>query len=419
MKKFAFLLALVVFGLSLPVNTKAEEPIKTLRLKTDFQIWEVNFEKLGWKKQDSQYSWNGLTVKLPSDVDSTLEQTTMGYLNDGEYGSLDYEAVRDYLSEIVAPEVHRERQDVGISINEEGDVEFEGFALAGNELDFNQAFTLIKTAIYHNEPEVRLPIKIDPPVVNVDSQELIDKGITQLLSTGETDFSGSSWSRIHNVKLGLSRFDGEMVPPGEESGAYAMIGHVGPETGYREELVIKGAHTVPEYGGGLCQVSTTVYRGLLFAGVPITARRNHSYAVGYYDPQGLDATIYFPETDMKFVNDTSAHILLQTTTIGSKAYANVYGSPTNRDVDLIGPYYYNHRRAPAPKVTFTDTLSPGEEQVVSNVHPGFEASWYRRISYDEVEKEDIVEHIHSNYSARGLITLVGKEEEVEANSNGT
>lgn len=422
MRKGFLVVIIAAFQVLLVSPAQAEEPIQHLRLKTDFNIWKVNLEKVDWMTEDADLYWNGFKISLPADLSTDQESQLNRYLKFDERSTVDPEKVRAYLDKVVTPAIYREKEDVTIDLNEKGQVVFDGFAISGQEVDFEKAVLLIDQAIKRNEPEVRVPLKVIEPIVTVKSDKLREKGITSLLSTGETDFSGSSWSRIHNVKLGLSRFDGEIIGPGEESGAYAMIGYVGPESGYREELVIKGAHTVPEYGGGLCQVSTTVYRSLLFAGLPITARRNHSYAVGYYDPQGLDATIYFPETDMKFVNDTPAHILLQTTTKGYKAYANVYGTQPDRTVDLIGPYYYNHVAAPPAKVKYTETLSPGEKQVVSGVHPGFESSWYRRISYSDEAQTDVVEHIHSNYSSRGLITLIGKEAETPAegaSDNGT
>jgi vancomycin resistance protein YoaR len=76
------------------------------------------------------------------------------------------------------------------------------------------------------------------------------------------------------------------------------------------ELVIKKEGTVPEFGGGLCQVSSTAFRAAMNGGLPITQRRNHAYAVQYYAPQGTDATIYPGVVDLKFINDTPGDILI-------------------------------------------------------------------------------------------------------------
>ena len=209
------------------------------------------------------------------------------------------------------------------------------------------------------------------------------------------------------IRVGLASFNGQLVAPGVETGAGKMLGKVDGSTGYLQELVIKGDKTVPEYGGGLCQVSTTLYRSVLFAALPVTERRNHSYAVSYYDPQGLDATIYPPNPDMKFINDTPNYILIQTTIVGNKAYSNIYGTHVNRHVDLIGPYYYDYKPIPPPRTEYSDKLPVGTKQMLGGAHAGFKASWYRRISYDDGSKKDVLEHIFSSYEARPLYTLIG------------
>src|SRR3989344_1097835 len=143
-------------------------------------------------------------------------------------------------------------------------------------------------------------------------------GIVGLVAHGESDFHGSSKSRIHNIAVGASKFDGRIIKPEEEFSFNTYLGAVTKETGFLPELVIKTTGTVPEVGGGLCQVSTTAFRAALFGGLPITARRNHSYAVKYYAPQGTDATIYTGVQDMKFVNDTGRFILVHTYVDGTK-----------------------------------------------------------------------------------------------------
>ena len=400
-----------------PEDLFAENELSYIRLKTDFNLWKVYLNRMNWVNEYPKLFWNGFEVKLPEHLDSQISEKTSAYLRDDIVKGIDFSEVKRYLEKWVAPEINREKQDVTISLDENGKVVFDGFAMSGQEIDFEKAFYLIKQAFLLDEPDVRLPIKIIHPKVDVQSEELIEKGITELIATGETDFAGSPRNRINNIGVGLNSFSGRLIPPGDESGAGEIIGYVGESTGYLPELVIKGDKTIPEYGGGLCQVSTTIYRSLLFAGLPITERENHSYAVSYYDPQGLDATIYPPSVDLKFINDTPAHILFQTTTIGTKAYSNIYGTPVDRHVDLIGPWYYNYRNIPPPRTEYTTKLPPGETEILGGAHAGFNASWYRRISYADPDKEDVIEHIFSDYEARPLYTLVG-EETPEASENG-
>ena len=407
MKK-TFILTLAFISLLLvPKGVFAEENQGFIRLKTNFNIWKVNLDNSGWIKEYPKASWNGLDVKLPKYADKKLSDDASKYLTSLSVKGIDYAEVRDYLEKVVTPEIRRDKQDVTIKLDDKGNVVFDGFAMSGQEVDMEKAFYLIKNSFLGSKEDVRLPIITIQPIVNVESEELKSKGIVELLGTGETDFSGSPANRRVNIKVGLASFSGKLVAPGEETGAGKMLGRVDGSTGYLQELVIKGDKTVPEYGGGLCQVSTTVYRSVLFSALPITERQNHSYAVSYYDPQGLDATIYPPHPDMKFVNDTPNYILIQTTTIGNKAYSNIYGTLVARHVDLIGPYYYDYRSIPAARVEYTDKLPPGKKEMLGGAHVGFKASWYRRISYDDGSKPDVLEHIYSNYEARPLYTLIG------------
>ncbi len=390
-----------------PARGFADEPLDFIRLKTDFNLWKVRLDRTDWVKSYSQTLWNGLTVKLPRYLPDDLKEHTSHYLEGRTVRGIDAAEIKDYLEKYVAPEIHRDKQDVTIGLDKEGDVMFDGFAFSGQKIDYKQAAYLVQSAYRQKQEDVRVPVKTIPPAVAVQSDELIDKGITDLLATGETDFSGSPWNRRNNIAVGLGSFNGYLVPPDKEDSVGNILGYVGAGTGYLPELVIKGDKTIPEYGGGLCQVSTTIYRSLLFAGLPITERKNHSYAVSYYDPQGLDATIYPPSPDLRFINDTKGYILFQTITVGDKAYANIYGTPTGRHVDLIGPWYYNYRSALPAKTEYTDKLAPGEKEIVSGSHAGFDASWYRRITFEDEGKEDVLEHIYSKYEARGLVTLIG------------
>ena len=114
-----------------------------------------------------------------------------------------------------------------------------------------------------------------------------------------------------------------------------------------------GEHTLPEYGGGLCQVSTTAYRGVWEYGFPITGRRNHSFAVSYYAPHGTDATIYPPHTDMKFLNDSPGALLLQTYHENDRAYFIYYGTKDDRTAEVIGPYTWDFRPPPPDRTDYT------------------------------------------------------------------
>jgi vancomycin resistance protein YoaR len=183
-------------------------------------------------------------------------------------------------------------------------VDFESFY---NQLNDAVSKQYVQSVFSNNQLGAVAGIKLDVPLITENprvTKETISKyGIKDLVGTVETSFVGGTADRIHNIKTGLSKINGILLAPGQELSTVNAIGYVSAETGYVEELVIKGDATVKEFGGGLCQIATTLFRLALNAGLPVTERINHRYVVGYYGP-GLDATIYGPHPDLRFVNDT-------------------------------------------------------------------------------------------------------------------
>jgi vancomycin resistance protein YoaR len=171
-------------------------------------------------------------------------------------------------------------------------------------------------------------------------------GITGLVAQGTTFFKGSSAERMKNVKVAASRFHGIVIKPGETFSFNKYLGEVTAEEGFEEGLVIVGDRTIKGVGGGVCQVSTTAYQAALKAGFTIKERLPHGYRVGYYERgmgPGLDATVFEPYVDLKFVNDTAAHILIETYYDGANATLTFkfYGAPDNREVTFTKPVISN------------------------------------------------------------------------------
>lgn len=172
---------------------------------------------------------------------------------------------------------------------------------------------------------------------NATQEELEKYDMGELLGEGVSNFRGSPKNRISNIKTGASKFNGVLIKPGEEFSFINALGNVDASTGYLPELVIKPNETIPEYGGGLCQVSTTMFRAALNAGLKITSRFNHAYAVQYYSPIGLDATVYIPKPDFMFVNDTPNYIFVRTRVEGAQLFFDFYGKSDGRTTKIIGP----------------------------------------------------------------------------------
>ena len=194
----------------------------------------------------------------------------------------------------------------------------------GLELDKADATSHIISAVNGSDKTVRLKVATKKAEVREDN--LAELGIKELVSVGTSNFSGSPSNRIHNFKTGASKFNGVIIKPGEAFSFNKILGPVDASTGYLPELVIKENKTVPEYGGGLCQVSSTSFRAALNAGFPILERVNHAYPVVYYYPLGTDATIYLPSPDFKFKNDSTSYILIQTSVSGNTLKFEFYGT---------------------------------------------------------------------------------------------
>ncbi len=236
----------------------------------------------------------------------------------------------------------------------------------GRAIDFNpgqdgQALDLyaLRLLLLLDNQKAALPvIKSKPQTKLADTNTL---GIDELVAVGESDFTGSPRNRVHNVTVGADKFDGIIVAPNEEFSFNENLGDVDGEHGFLPELVIKKGGVVPEFGGGLCQVSSTTFRAAMNAGLPITARRNHSFAVQYYAPQGTDATIYPGSSDLKFVNNLPSSVLIHTKIIGRKLYFEFYGSKDSRQVAFEGPFQYDKKTDGSMKATWTRHVTQNGE----------------------------------------------------------
>ena len=231
----------------------------------------------------------------------------------------------------------------------------------GRNLDMDKSKGLVISALINNRTKVNLPVEIIEPAITLEKVNKL--GITTLIGRGESDFKGSSQARIHNIKIGSAKYNGTILKPGEEFSFNSTLGEVNEQNGFESELVIKGGKLVRESGGGLCQVSTTLFRSAIMAGLPILERKPHSFPVRYYDPQGFDATIYPGVVDLKFKNDTSDHILLQSKVEGTKLTFDIYGSSDGKRTALEGPFQYEQKKNGSMKAYFIRKIYQGNSLI--------------------------------------------------------
>jgi len=269
-------------------------------------------------------------------------------------------------------------------------------ATFGKTLDQTQTIVDIENALnarvakessVANPKTINLKVEIKKPAITNDS--IGNLGINELVGTGTTNFIKSPSNRVHNINIGATAINGALIAPGETFSTLNKLGAIDADSGYLPELVIKNNSTVPDYGGGLCQVSTTLFRAALNAGLKITERQNHSYRVSYYEPPiGMDATIYSPSPDFKFVNNYSTYILIQSRIEGTKISFDIYGTKDSRKVTISTPNAYNYVDPPPREDIPTDTLPAGTIQQVQKAHQGASASFNYKVEKDGLVLQD-------------------------------
>lgn len=260
---------------------------------------------------------------------------TASYRDNAAHIDARADAVRDLLLQI-APSINTQSRNATLSV-QNGKVKEFAISRNGIDLDIETSAERIREHIRTGSADpIELAVTVSFPEIRTETIENL--GLVALLGKGESDFSGSPASRIFNIKLGAEKMNGVLIKPGEEFSFMNTIGEVGAKEGYQFALVIKnGGDLVKEYGGGLCQVSTTMFRAAVYSGLAITERAPHSLPVSYYNPQGFDAAVYSPHPDLRFKNDTPSNILVQTKVAGSKLYFEFYGTPDGRETKVIGP----------------------------------------------------------------------------------
>jgi vancomycin resistance protein YoaR len=276
--------------------------------------------------------------------------------------------------------------------------------LNGYSLNKEASFESIENKILDSQKEINLIIKEIIP--EATSSEVVKYGLTDKLGEGESNFTGSSQNRIHNIELGSSYVNGTLVKPGEEFSLIKTLGVISAAKGYLPELVIKGNETIKEYGGGLCQVATTAFRVALSSGLPIIERRNHSYRVSFYEPAGTDATIYYPKPDFIFLNDTPNYILIKSNIEKKDLKYTIWGTYDDRKITITEPIIKKIVSPPGAKWTETCDLEEGVVRCTELAHNGADVEFNYVVEYKDEEKKEVV--FKSHYVPWQQVCLRGK-----------
>ncbi len=262
-----------------------------------------------------------------------------------------------------------------------------------------------------------LVVEVTEPRIPDDVGKL---GITKRVAVGRSNFAGSDAARVANVALAARYLDDTVVAPGETFSFLDAIGEISEQRGYKKGYVILAEETVSGIGGGVCQVSTTMFRAAVYSGLPIVERNPHAYVVRYYEqggfPIGLDAAVFSPGVDFKFQNESSAYLLIKTA-VDSAANLNVsiYGPDLGYDVDLSDPVVSNKKEAPEDEYEIDPTLPPGSKKQVEYAKGGEDVTIARTVRKGGAVVREA--RFFSRYQAWSNKFLVSKD--MAPNARGT
>lgn len=372
--------------------TKALDPSLS---ESEINSIKERSQKLIGKKLEIKFEYETL-VKTDKDMVNLID-TKGGYKN---------QELKKFVDE-ASRKFNREPQNPKFEFSNNRVNEFLP-ALDGIKVDNQKLANLIISAIENDNYVIELPAIKTPPSISTD--KVNNLGIKELIGRGTSTYFHSIPGRVHNVSLAASRINGTLVAPKETFSFNDTLGDVSKFTGYQSAYVILSGKTVLGDGGGVCQVSSTLFRAVLDAGLPITQRTAHAYRVGYYEqgsPPGFDATVYAPSPDFKFTNDTNDYILI-TAKADPKNYSlvfEIYGTSDGRIAEVSRPVI-SSSVAPAPDVYQDDPSLPiGTVKQVEYRAYGAKVSFNYKVTRDgeELFKKTFV----SNYRPWSAVYLRG------------
>jgi len=315
-------------------------------------------------------------------VIDTKQLLTLLDLTNGTDTLLDKDKTQSYLGKL-ASEINQDVQEGLFEFNPTTKrVSAFKPSQEGRKLDLDRTYQLLVAALPNSGTKtINLPVDVVKP--KTQTQDVNSLGIKELIGRGISNFAGSIPNRIYNVNLTASKINGVLVPSGEVFSFNQTVGDISAATGFKQAYVIKEGRTVLDDGGGVCQDSTTLFRAVLNAGLPVLKRTAHAYRVGYYEqgfPPGLDATVFYPSVDFQFKNDTRSHILIQAYTSGLTLYIDLYGTDDGRVSHLTTPIVTNVIPAPPDLRQDDPTLPKGTIKQVDFAARGADVSFKRTVT---------------------------------------
>lgn len=275
---------------------------------------------------------------------------------------------------------------------------------------------MVSASFLGNHEPVEIPVTVLKP--EVDGSNLDALGITTKLGVGSSNFDGSDDARATNIEVGAQLLNGTLIPPHGTFSFNHSIGVIGPELGFVEGQVIDGEKIGRDYGGGICQVSTTVFRAAFFAGMPIVEGWPHRWRLGFYEiddwTPGLDASIMQPEGDpfgggdFRFENPSDSWMLVESYVDYPRVFVIIYGADLGYTVDVSDPVN-GQTYSPLSATEVVDPALPAGTIIQSEwAAPGLDIAYYRTV-YDRDGNTVLSDDWETNFYARGDVYKVSPD----------
>lgn len=341
----------------LVIEIKKSQPLVTIdraqKAVNEAKLMVANGLKLKTTDKEFNIDTNFLSAWVTGQV---IEETSTNVARKKSYlltAAISQDKVEAYIKAL-AGEINKDPANARISMAD-GQIKIlessaTGLTLQEKETTAEIIKKLEARKLGESNLEIALVVEVTDPEIN--SEMINNLGIKELIGKAATDFSGSPTNRITNITIGANLLSSAIVKNGDEFSALKLLGQVDASQGFLPELVIHNNKLEKQFGGGLCQNATTLFRAILDAGLPITLRQNHSRRVSYYEKPitssginltfdaqyanignslvGYDATVFVPQPDLKFKNNTGNAVLVQQFISGKTIYSEIYGTKDNR-----------------------------------------------------------------------------------------
>jgi len=397
-----------------PINLKIvnDQPVIEYKSVASLQSQAKDFLERTPINLQAKYLSKQHRINWQQNIDRATAAAWLAPVINGQGVELGFgEGLTLYLEE-QSTNINQEPLDAKFEISNGRIIQFQA-SRDGIIIDVASSTKLMQNLLLQEEQnEIRLVLTVVPP--RIVTSEVNDLGINEIIGIGKSDFSGSPSNRRKNIKIASDKLNGLLIKPSEEFSLVEALRPFTQEAGYLPELVIKGNRLIPEVGGGACQIGTTAFRTALDSGLEISQRRNHSFAVSYYNDEnglpGTDATIYDPLPDFRFVNNTPGHILIQTF-VGEDSILTYefWGTNDGRQASTTIPVISSRTPAPDTKYIETEDLEPGVTECTGSNVPGY--STYFKYSIADENGEYSEKYFNSKYKPWQRVCLIGIEPE--------